>query len=49
MRRPILRRAVLTCLLLLAQYHVARGHLWPFVLAAVALAPFAWARRGPSS
>ena len=34
---------------LLAEYDVAEGHLWPFVLAAVALAPFAWARRGPSS
>jgi len=31
---------------LLAQYDVSAGHLWPFVLAAVALAPFAWARRG---
>jgi hypothetical protein len=34
---------------LLEQYDVAEGHLWPFVLAAVALAPFAWSRRGPSS
>jgi hypothetical protein len=34
---------------LLEQYDVGAGHLWPFVLAAVALAPFAWARRGPSS
>jgi hypothetical protein len=34
---------------LLAQYDVAGGHLWPLVLAAVALAPCAWARRGPSS
>jgi len=32
---------------LLEQYDVAKGHLWPFVLAAVALAPFVWARRGP--
>jgi hypothetical protein len=31
---------------LLEQYDVAKGHLWPFVLAAVALAPFVWARRG---
>jgi hypothetical protein len=31
---------------LLAQYDVSAGHLWPFALAAVALAPFAWARRG---
>lgn len=34
---------------LLAQYDVAEGHLWPFVLAAVAVAPFLWARRGASS
>ena len=34
---------------LLEQYDVGADHLWPFVLAAVALAPFAWARRGPSS
>jgi hypothetical protein len=34
---------------LLEQYDVAKGHLWPFVLAAVALAPFLWARRGPAS
>jgi hypothetical protein len=33
---------------LLEQYDVTKGHLWPFVLAAVALAPFAWARRGTS-
>lgn len=33
---------------LLAQYDVGAGHLWPFVLAAVALAPFVWARRGRS-
>ena len=32
---------------LLEQYDVAKGHLWPFVLATVALAPFVWARRGP--
>jgi len=32
---------------LLEQYDVGKGHLWPFVLAAVALAPFVWARRGP--
>lgn len=31
---------------LLEQYDVSRGHLWPFVLAAVALAPFLWARTG---
>lgn len=30
--------------LLLEQYDVAGGHLWPFVLAAVAAAPFVWAR-----
>ena len=30
---------------LLEQYDVSKGHLWPFVLAAVALAPFVW--RGP--
>ena len=34
---------------LLEQYDVGQGHLWPFVLAAVALAPFVWARRGPVS
>lgn len=34
---------------LLEQYDVSAGHLWPFVLAAVAFAPFLWARRGPSS
>jgi hypothetical protein len=33
---------------LLAQYDVGAGHLWPLVLAAVALAPFVWARRGRS-
>jgi hypothetical protein len=31
---------------LLTQYDVSTGHLWPFVLAAVALAPFLWARGG---
>ena len=29
---------------LLAQYDVGAGHLWPFVLAAVVVAPFVWAR-----
>jgi len=29
---------------LLAQYDIAAGHLWPFVLAAVVVAPFVWAR-----
>jgi hypothetical protein len=32
---------------LFEQYDVGKGHLWPFVLAAVAVAPFVWARRGP--
>ena len=30
---------------LLEQYDMSRGHLWPFVLAAVAAAPFVWGRR----
>jgi hypothetical protein len=30
---------------LLEQYDVGKGHLWPFVLAAVAAAPFVWGRR----
>jgi len=34
---------------LLEQYDVTKGHLWPFVLAAAALAPFAWARWRPVS
>ena len=32
---------------LLEQYDVGKGHLWPFVLATVAVAPFLWARRRP--
>lgn len=34
---------------LLEQYDVGKGHLWPFVLAAVGASPFLWARRGPST
>jgi hypothetical protein len=34
---------------LLEQYDVSKGHLWPFVLAAVAFAPFVWARRRTSA
>jgi hypothetical protein len=34
---------------LLQQYDVAEGHLWSFVLATVALAPFVWSRRGPAN
>ena len=30
---------------LLEQYDVGKGHLWPFVLAAVAATPFVWRRR----
>jgi hypothetical protein len=33
---------------LLEQYDVGKGHLWPFVLAALGASPFVWARRGPT-
>jgi hypothetical protein len=33
---------------LLANYNVARGKLWPFVLASIVASPFIWGRARPS-
>lgn len=34
---------------LLEQYDVGKGHLWPFVLAALGASPFVWRTRGPTA